>query len=197
MKTLPEYWRPSSLLVITVCLAVSGMLRLTYTGAALAKEISALSTSDLTAEDDPESLSACVAKQTPSALLAAIRERTASLQQQELQLAERRQTLAVVEKKVAEQILAMNEAEKNLAATLAVADEATEKDLARLTAVYENMKPKNAADIFSGMDIGFAAGFLARIRPDAAANILAGLPTDKAYAISLTIAGRNADAPTE
>lgn len=197
MKTLPKYWRPGSLMLIAACLAVSGMLRLTYTGAALAKEISALSTTGPAAEDDAESFSTCAAEQTPSALLAAIRERTTTLQQQELQLADRRQTLAVVEKKVAEQILAMNEAETKLAATLAIADEATEKDLARLTAVYENMKPKNAADIFAGMDIRFAAGFLARMRPDAAANILAGLPTDKAYAISLTIAGRNADAPTE
>ncbi len=127
----------------------------------------------------------------------AIQQRMAALTVQEQRLADRRQVLVAVEQKSAEQLAILGAAEAKLAATLAIADEAAEKDLARLTAVYENMKPKSAADIFSTMDIGFAAGFLARMRPDAAAEIMAGLPTDKAYAISLTIAGRNADAPTE
>jgi flagellar motility protein MotE (MotC chaperone) len=47
------------------------------------------------------------------------------------------------------------------------------------------------------MDPGFAAGFLGRMRPDAAAAVLAGMDPAAAYAISAIIAGRNARAPTD
>jgi flagellar motility protein MotE (MotC chaperone) len=47
------------------------------------------------------------------------------------------------------------------------------------------------------MDPVFAAGFLGRMRSDAAAAILAGLPPELAYSISVVLAGRNASVPTE
>ena len=34
-----------------------------------------------------------------------------------------------------------------------------------MTTVYENMKPADAAQIFERMDVDFAAGLLARMRP--------------------------------
>ena len=34
-----------------------------------------------------------------------------------------------------------------------------------MTTVYENMKPADAARIFETMDVNFAAGLLARMRP--------------------------------
>ena len=86
-------------------------------------------------------------------------------------------------------------AEDDLKQVLAIADGAAEKDLVRLTAVYEAMKPADAAALFATMSPDFAAGFLARMQPGAAAAILSGMPPDKAYAISALIAGRNARAP--
>jgi flagellar motility protein MotE (MotC chaperone) len=84
-----------------------------------------------------------------------------------------------------------------LRAVLAIADGAAEGDLARLTAVYESMKPKDAAPLFEKMAPEFAAGFLGRMRPEAAGAILSGLPPDMAYSISAILAGRNATAPTD
>jgi flagellar motility protein MotE (MotC chaperone) len=92
---------------------------------------------------------------------------------------------------------ALKEAETSLTATMALASSAAEDDLTQLTAVYENMKPKEAAQVFAAMDPKFAAGFLGRMRTDAAAAIMAGLEPDTAYAISVLLAGRNAAAPTE
>ena len=43
----------------------------------------------------------------------------------------------------------------------------------------------------------FAAGFIGRMRADAAAAIMAGLSPQAAYTISVILAGRNARAPTE
>ena len=56
-----------------------------------------------------------------------------------------------------------------------MADGAAEKDIARMTTVYEAMKPAEAAQIFERMDVAFAAGLLARMRPEAAANVLTGM----------------------
>ena len=47
------------------------------------------------------------------------------------------------------------------------------------------------------MDPGFAAGFIARMKPEAAAAVLAGMDPQKAYLVSAVLAGRNALAPTE
>ena len=62
---------------------------------------------------------------------------------------------------------------------------------------YENMKPKDAAVLFETMEPSFAAGFLGRMQTASAAQILSGLTPEKAYAISLTLSGRNINAPTD
>ena len=47
------------------------------------------------------------------------------------------------------------------------------------------------------MDVNFAAGLLSRMRPDIAAKVLTGMNADTAYAVTLTIASRNAAVPTK
>ena len=111
------------------------------------------------------------------------REREAETRLAAAELAEERARATLVE---------LQAAERALRATIALADGAAEGDLARLTAVYENMKPQQAAPLFQQMTPGFAAGFLGRMRPDAAAAILSGLEPEAAYAISVILAGRNA-----
>ena len=103
----------------------------------------------------------------------------------------------MAEAKLAEQLAAFEKAQKNLEKTLAMADQAAESDIARMTTVYENMKPADAAQIFETMDVGFAAGLLARMRPDVAAQVLTGMKPETAYAVTLTIASRNAAVPTQ
>ena len=87
--------------------------------------------------------------------------------------------------------------EAKLRATLAVADGAAEADVERLTAVYQAMKPKDAAALFETMSPDFAAGFLGRMAPESAAAILSGMSAEAAYGISVIVAGRNAKAPKE
>ena len=78
-----------------------------------------------------------------------------------------------------------------------MADSAAEDDISRMTTVYENMKPAEAARIMERMDVNFAAGLMARMRPEIAAQVLAGMEVDAAYAVTLTIASRNSAVPTE
>jgi len=130
-------------------------------------------------------------------LLQKIRLRQAQLDEEARRISERRLTLDKVEARVAAEMASLGAAQDRLEATLAIADGAAENDLLRLTQVYENMKSKNAASIFESMDINFASGFLSRMNPKAAAGILSELPADKAYSISVVMAGRNARAPTK
>jgi len=132
-----------------------------------------------------------------NAVLAALDAREARLATREAALEDRMQALALAEARARERIEELRAAEVALAATLSLADQAAERDLAQLTGLYEAMKPKDAAALFEEMAPEFAAGFLSRMQTEAAANILAGLSPRTAYSISVILAGRNVGAPQQ
>ncbi len=145
----------------------------------------------------PASGDGCLVDAGTAALLKALQVREARLQTEEATIEERRQALVIAESRIQERLGELVGAEAALAETLALADKASEADLARLTSVYENMKPKEAAALFAEMEPAFAAGFLSRMRPEAAAGVMAGLEPKTAYAISAVLAGRNATVPKD
>ena len=128
-------------------------------------------------------------------MLTAFREREARLTARETELEDRMRALEIADAAVEKKLVALLEAEEKLKATLSLADGASENDLTRLTTVYEQMKPKDAAALFEEMAPEFAAGFLARMKPDAAAAVMAGLDPNTAYSISVIMAGKNATVP--
>lgn len=127
-------------------------------------------------------------------LLNELKGRKAALDRKEASLAEQERAITLAKQKVGQELEKLRDAEKRLDATMARAQTAAEDDLSRLTAVYENMKPKEAAALFDAMSPDFAAGFIGRMRPDSAARIMAGLSPESAYSISVILAGRNARA---
>lgn len=174
--------------LIVVCFFGSAALRLTDDNWALAQGIGEAARGDGAAAQPPKD---------GDALLAAIQERQAQLDAEEKRLADRKQALDVSEAKLREQLAAYDKAQGDLQKTLAMADQAAEKDIARMTTVYEAMKPAEAAKIFEKMDVSFAAGLLARMRPESAASVLAGMSPETAYAVTLTIASRNHGVPVQ
>lgn len=130
-----------------------------------------------------------------SALLKAFQEREARISESEEKIAMRSKALSVANEEIEKKLSILQDAENSLRSLLALANTAAEDDLVRLTTVYENMKPKDAAILFEEMEPAFAAGFLGRMRPDSAAGIMAGLSPTAAYTISVILAGRNADIP--
>jgi len=130
-------------------------------------------------------------------LLASFQTREQALKEEEEALVARAQKLDRVQAAVAAKITELETTEQRLRDLLAIADDAAEDDVAQLTTVYENMKPKAAATVFEKMPPAFAAGFLSRMRPESAALVMASLPPDAAYAISVVFAGRNAENPTK
>lgn len=175
------------LIVIAAIFAASGLFRLGGdAGVAIAREAGELATPAGTAPLPPPP--------DLTAALAAVREREARLEAREATLDDRMQALNLAEDAVARNMDALEAAEARLRSLIAAIDETAENDLAQLTAVYENMKPKEAGPLFERMSPEFAAGFLGRMRPDAAAAIMAGLPPEAAYSISVILASRSAAA---
>jgi len=191
----PKLKRPGSLFLIGLCFFGSGAIRFWDNNAAIAEEVAGLTSVSANAADT-RPLS-CPPPLEPASLLKAIQDRQQQLDKKEERLANREQVLRVARIRVDDEIKKLEEVEKTLSATIARAEGAAEKDIDRITAVYENMKAPQAAAIFETMDVTFAAGFLMKMRPDAAAGILANLTPESAYSISVVMAGRNADVPRE
>lgn len=179
-----------TLVALAVMFAASGAVRL---GGGLGSALARAADARANAAGVPHPADCAM----PDELAAALTAREARLQAGEQALAERRAAIDLAEEATRGRLAALEAAEAELRKTLAIADGAAESDLVRLTAVYEAMKPRDAAVLFDTMDPQFAAGFLARMRPEAAAAVLAAMTPERAYAASAIVAGRNARAPTE
>lgn len=181
----------NSLTVIALLLTASGVIR--FGGgpaAAIAREVASLEAPAITPSGEN-----CETPEDVSLALSALDEREQRLDQREAEIEERMALLTEAEAAVNATLAELEAAEAELGATLSTASTAAEDDLARLTTVYETMKPAEAAALFAQMDAEFAAGFLGRMRPEAAAAVLAGLDPQTAYTISVVLAARNADVP--
>ncbi|WP_420327021.1 MotE family protein [Mameliella sp.] len=207
-RKTPKRKPRGALAAICALLVTSGLLRLAVGASeALAREGDTGPKPQLEA-----ALAADVAKARPAAgqpaprvvaeadikpLLEALDARESRLRKRESAIDVRMQALAVAEAEIERKMQALAAAEASLKQTLALARTAASDDVEKLTDVYANMKPKQAAALFEEMDPQFAAGFLARMRPDAAAAIMAGMTPQSAYLVSVVLAGRNADVPKE
>lgn len=187
MSARPRRAAPAVLAVVAGLFLASALVRIADgVGVALAREPGA-----------PGAPAGTPAQPETNVLIAALNARDARLTEREAALADRMQALTLAEARVAERIAELRAAEASLTATLALADQAAERDLLQLTGVYQSMKPKDAAALFEEMDPEFAAGFVARMETEAAANLMAGLSPRAAYTISVILAGRNVGVPKE
>lgn len=185
--------RRRGLLFLALFLGLSGTLRLALgLDLALAETSVSGEASHSPVVFEPET---CEPDAGAQAMLQSLQDREARLAEQERKAAEREALLNKARTEIDLKLAQLADAEQKLAATVAIADQASERDLGTLVAMYESMKPKDAARLFGEMTPEFAAGFLSRMRPEAAAAVLAGLDPGKAYAISAVLAGRNAKAP--
>lgn len=130
-------------------------------------------------------------------LLQTIRQREAQLNARENKVVEKERLIEAAEQKLRDQLSRLEQAETRLGALLQLADQAAEKDVGKLVAAFQTMDEKRAGPIFENMDVPFAAGLISRLDGIAAANILAVLTPEKAYAITVHIAGQNAQVPRE
>ena len=179
-------------------LSVTGLLTL-FVLSALTRIVSAgLGAVPDGAEADPtEEVLLCPPSDEVETLLSQIAGRDEELRARETALAMREQDLEIARQEIESSLDRLSEAESRLAARMEMSATASDEDINRLVAVYEGMKPKDAAVLFEAMEPTFASGFLARMRPDAASALFSNLSPEKAYALSVMMAGRNANAATE
>lgn len=188
-RSLPR--RGHAMALVIACFLVSGGLRVLTVGQAYAEQAG-------TAPETPEMAAVdCPPPEDADVLLTVVQERARQLDERDAKMAERLAVLQIAEAEFEKRRDELIAAEEKLAATLAIADNAAERDIQQLTAVYEEMKPKNAAEIFDSMDPAFAAGFLIRMAPQSAANILSAMDKNTAYTTSVIMASRNVGAPKE
>lgn len=124
-------------------------------------------------------------------LVAEIEAQKADLAEREAALSLREEEAKALTNDIATQLMELEAAERRLERLLAMARTAAETDITQLVSMYEAMKPKDTARVFSEMTPDFAAGFLARMQPEVAARVIAELDPGKAYSISVVLAGRN------
>jgi len=176
--------KPGVLLLICGCLLLSGILRLGSVGTAVASaDVEPDNRSEVEIFNDKTDEIAV--------MLDEIQKRGEELDARETSLNALEKTLTEARKEIFAKLQELEAAEASLLSTIDRVQSAAETDVAGLTKVYETMKPKDAALLFEQMEPRFAAGFLAEMNANAAAGILAGLTSEKAYAISVVLAGRN------
>lgn len=69
---------------------------------------------------------------------------------------------------------------------------AVDDDVARLVAVYEAMKPKEAAQVLASLPAKFSAEILMRVNPETGARIIAAIEPDKAAVLTTYMGARSA-----
>lgn len=186
-----------ALLILSVVFLMSAGARLmSGTGAAIAREISQLGAASSDISSDGKG-GLCEPDSATATLLISLRRRETTIVEREMMLSQKMKALDLARTEFTQNLASLQQAEERLSATMAASSTAAQDDLDKLTAVYESMKPKDAAALFEQMSPDFAAGFLGRMRSDVAASVLAGLKPETAYTISVILAGRNANAPSE
>lgn len=185
---------PRGILVFVIAmLLLSGSLRLGSVGIAVASSPAEANPALAGAKAD----SNCVTDIETQELMKLLKARSERIAAMEAEQEKRQVELVKAEVTIRENLGKLEEAEMRLSETIQRVDGASSEDIRRLTSVYESMKPKEAALLFEQMTPDFAAGFLGEMSPAAAAGILSGLTSEKAYAVSVVLAGRNANAPKQ
>lgn len=180
-----------SLTLLMALLVVSGLTRI------VSASLSSLPDGGDAQEPADARALLCPPSDEVAVLLGQIAGRDAELTARETAVAMREQDITVARQEIDGALTRLTEAEESLAARMQQSSTASEADIVRLVAVYEGMKPKDAAILFEAMDAGFASGFLSRMRPESASALFSYLTPEKAYALSAIMAGRNANAATE
>lgn len=96
----------------------------------------------------------------------------------------RKDDLAAAEQQLIRRLTALKQAKASVGDARTAHDSGTAAGIERLIAVYDAMKPADAAMILAALPPDFAAEILARVQPDAGARIIARI--EPAHAAVLT-----------
>ena len=123
-------------------------------------------------------------------ILERLQERRQQLDTRARELDIREGLLAAAEKRVEARLTELKEVEAHIAAASEKKDEAETIRLKSLVAMYENMKPRDAAKIFDRLELGVLIEVASQIKPRTMADILAQMSPDIAEHLTVELASR-------
>ena len=131
------------------------------------------------------------------AILEHLQERRQELEKRSRELDIREGLIAEAEKRVDAKLAEIKEGEAQLAVAEKKKDEAEAARLKGLVTMYENMKPREAAKIFDGLDVGVLLEVVSRINPRTMSEIMAQMSPERAEQLTVELASRAQASPKD
>jgi flagellar motility protein MotE (MotC chaperone) len=126
------------------------------------------------------------------AILESLQKRRADLDARARQLDVREDLLRAAEKRVGGRIDELKDLEARVSAALQQKDEGEAARFKNVVTMYENMKAKDAAKIFDGLDIKILLDVAKEINPRRMSDILALMAPENAQRLTVDLAMRSA-----
>lgn len=121
-------------------------------------------------------------------LLQELAERRTVLDSRERQLDEREALLKAAEQRLVEKQTELNSTKEEIMALLKQQDEQEKAKINQLVAIYENMKPKDAANIFNELEMPVLLQVIKNMKERKVAPVIASMSTEKARFLTKELA---------
>lgn len=123
-------------------------------------------------------------------LLQDLASRRAELDERDRMITVRQRLLEATEQKIDNKIASLKVLEKQLQALVIQIEEQEDAQLQSLVAVYEKMKPKDAARVFEQLDMDIQLSVAQRMKEAKMAPLMAAMSAEKARALTTALAAR-------
>lgn len=121
-------------------------------------------------------------------VLQSLSRRRAELDKREQTLSAREALLTAAEQEVDRKITELNKLRTELETLLGKQESMEEERILSLVKIYENMKPKEAADIFNTLDMDILLAVVSRMAERKSSPILANMNTERARLLTIRLA---------
>ena len=123
-------------------------------------------------------------------LLQKLTERREELDQRERDMDVREKLLIATENGIDKKIVSLKSIEAQIKALIEVHDEQERAQIESLVKTYSAMKPKDAANIFNGLDMDILISIIEKMNPKKVADVLSKMTTSSANNITVELATR-------
>jgi Uncharacterized conserved protein len=147
----------------------------------------------LVTPEGPAPLMAGDATQTEQAVLERLAARRTELESYEQQLAMRASLVEAAEKRIEERQTTLQSIEDQIASLVEQRKQMEEGQFAAIVAMYESMKPKDAAKIFDNLDMDVLLRVTRMMSPRKMSPILAEMNTTRAQELTVRMASADSD----
>ncbi|WBU53134.1 MotE family protein [Paracoccus sp. SCSIO 75233] len=125
------------------------------------------------------------------ALVHELRIREARIHQALGDLDRRRVEITAARETLKAELTRLKAASDGVARSRSHRDETKQDDIARMVAIYESMKPKDAAKVISGLPETYSAEILMRLSPETGARIMAAIDPQRAAILTTYMGARS------